>query len=186
MLPLRVRETQLGLKNTLSHGFSPLAGDLQLHPLLSFSKHLGYIVLVGSGTSADSFQNRLISNLREISTLDISRNTVQGSSQSILRRSVHHLGSDWGSVRRPSEKDNLGSLTLTSTNLVLEIVDSILTLVLWQLLQESVIVLAGGGLLYDNLGLLVVQGENDKLELLAQLQFVEGSQRLVSNSDTGG
>lgn len=123
--------------------------------------------LVGASASADSLQNRLISNLGEVCTLNIGSNTVQCSSQSILGRGVNHLGSDRCSVWRPSEEDNLRSLTFTSTNLVLKVVNGVLTLVLWQLLQEGVIAVVRGGLLDNDFGLLVVQAKDDELVLLA-------------------
>lgn len=165
---------------------TPTLRQGEVHGATSFvQKHvLCYVVLVGAGTSADSLQNRLVGNLREVGTLDVGGNTVQGSSQSVLGGGVHHLGSDWGGVWRPSEEHNLGSLALASTNLVLEVVHGVLTLVLRQLLQEGVVVLAGGGLLDNNLGFLVVQSEDDELEFLAQLQIVEGGQRLIGNSNS--
>lgn len=134
------------------------------------------IYLVRACSSADSLQNGLVSNLGEVSTLNVGSNTVQRSSQCVLRRGVHHLGSDWSSVRRPGEENNLGSLSFASANVVLKVVDGILALVFWQLLQESVVVFIAGGFLHDDFGFLVVQSENDELELLAQLQIVESGQ----------
>lgn len=121
------------------------------------------------GSSGDSVQNRFVGNLREVSTLDIGSNTVQGSSQGILGRSVHHLGSDWSGVWRPGEENNLRSLAFTSTNLVLEVVDGVFTFVFWQLFQEYIVVGFTGGFFDDNFCLAVVQGVDDELVLLAQL-----------------
>lgn len=103
---------------------------------------------------------------------------------SILGGGVHHLGSDWSSVWRPGEEDDLGSLTLASTNLVLEVVNGVLTFVLRQFLQEGVVGVVRGGLLNNNLGLLVVQTEDDKLVLLAELQVVKGTQGFVGDGNT--
>lgn len=143
-----------------------------------------YSYLVGAGGSGDLLQNGLVGNLREVSTLDVGRDTVQGSSQSVLGRGVHHLGSDGSGVWRPGDENNLVSLTFTSTDLVLKVVDGVLAVVLRQLLQESVVVRLGRGLLDNNLGLRVVQLVDDELVLLAQLQVVEGLQRFVSNGNT--
>lgn len=129
--------------------------------------HYTLETLVRAGTSADSLQNRLVSDLREVCTLNVGSNTVQCSSQSILGRGVDHLGSDRCSVWRPGEEDNLGSLTFTSTDLVLKVVNGVLALVLWQLFQEGVVAVIGRGLLNDNLSLLVVQAEDNELVLLA-------------------
>lgn len=143
-----------------------------------------YSYLVGAGGSGDLLQNGLVGNLREVSALDVGGDTVQGSSQSVLGRGVHHLGSDRSGVGRPGEENNLVSLTFTSTNLVLKVVDGVLAVVLRQLLQESVVVRLGRGLLNNDLGLRVVQLVDDELVLLAQLQVVEGLQRFVSNGNT--
>lgn len=140
--------------------------------------------LVGTSTSADSLQNRLVGDLGEVGTLNVGSNTIQCSSQSILGGGVHHLGSDWSSVWRPGEEDDLGSLTLASTNLVLEVVNGVLTFVLRQFLQEGVVGVVRGGLLNNNLGLLVVQTEDDKLVLLAELQVVKGTQGFVGDGNT--
>lgn len=135
--------------------------------------------------SGDLLQHRLVGHLREVGTLDISRNTVQGSSQSVLRRSVHHLRSDWGGVWRPSEEHNLVSLSLTITDLVLKVVDGVLALVFRQLLQKGIVLLIGGGLLHNNFSLVIVYLVDNELVLLAQLQVVEGLQGFVSNGNTG-
>lgn len=139
---------------------------------------------MGASSSGDSLQDGLVGNLGEVGALDVGGNTVQGSSQGILGGSIDHLGSNWGGVRRPGVEDDLVSLTFATANLVLKVVDGVLTVVFRQLLQESVVAVLGGGFLNDNFGLVVVQLVDDELVLLAQLQVVEGLQGFICNGNT--
>ena len=129
--------------------------------------------LVGACASGDLFQDGLVGDLGEVGALDVRGDTVQGSSQGVLGGGVHHLGSDGGGVWRPLEEDDLGSLALAGADLVLEVVDSVLAVVLRELLQEGVVGRVGGRVVDDNLGLVVVQLVDDVLVLLAQLEVVE-------------
>lgn len=45
----------------------------------------------------------LVGDFGEISSLDLGRDTVEGSAQGIFRRSVYHLLLDFGVVGRPAE-----------------------------------------------------------------------------------
>ena len=62
--------------------------------------HISYLM----GASTDLFMNGVIGNFRKVSTLNISSNTIQCSSQKSLGGSVNHLCSDWSGVWGPSEK----------------------------------------------------------------------------------
>lgn len=140
----------------------------------------GHLVVLGN-----LLEDSVVRHLREVGTLDLGSNTVKSSSESILGRGVHHLSSDWSGVWDPGEEDKLGSLTLTTGELVLEVVDSVESVVLWELTEEVVVVGRGGGLLDNDLCLSVVQAVEHELELLTELELVEGLKGLVSDDNTG-
>ncbi|KAH3658725.1 hypothetical protein OGATHE_006449 [Ogataea polymorpha] len=150
-------------------------GNLSIHQLWTLMETSG---------SADLLQNTLVCDLAEVGALDFGSNTVQGSSQGVLGRCVHHLGSDTGGVWRPLVENNLVSLAVALADLVLEVVDGVPTVVFRQVLDESVVGVFCGGGVDDDLGFGVIELVDDRLELLAELQVVESLQGLVGNSNT--
>ena len=139
--------------------------------------------LVGTSTAGDALQNALESDFAEISTLDLSRDTREGTAKSLLGRGVDHLASDGGGIRRPGEKDNLGALARVRS-VVLKVVDSVSAVVLRKITKEVVVGLGVRGLGDHNLGLSIVKREDNVLVRLLELQVVEGSKRLVVNGNT--
>lgn len=138
-----------------------------------------------SSTSRDSLKNGLVSNLREVSTLDLGGDTSKGSSKRVLGRSVDHLASHGGGIRRPGEEDKLGSLTLTVGDLVLKVVDGVSAVVLGELGEELVVSSTGSLLVDNNLSLGVVDLVDDIGGLLAELELVEGCEGRIVNGNTG-
>lgn len=138
-----------------------------------------------TSTSRNLLKDSLIRDLGEVSTLDISRNTVKRSSQGVLRRGINHLRLNWGCIWGPSKKNNLGSLTFTGLEFILKVIDSVKGIVLWELTEELVVVVRSGSLLNDNLSLSRVELIKDKLVLLTELEVIEGLKGFVSDDNTG-
>ncbi|KAH3663858.1 hypothetical protein OGAPHI_005261 [Ogataea philodendri] len=143
-----------------------------------------WFTLMRACCSGDLVKNALISDLAEVCSLDVGGNTVQGSSKSVLGGSVHHLGLDLGGVWGPLVKDNLVSLTFALADLVLKVVNGVFTVVFWQVLQERVVRVVGGGGVDNNFGVGVVQLVDDEFVLLAELEVVESLQCFIGNSNT--
>lgn len=91
---------------------------------------------------------------------------------------------DLGIIGRPGEEADLVPLALV-TLLVLEIVDGVTALGRWKLGNEVVVRGRGGGLCDDDLGVVLVEGVDDVLDLLAKLELLELSQALLRDCDTG-
>lgn len=138
-----------------------------------------------TGSSRNSLENRFVSNLGEVSTLDLGGDTGKSPSERVLGRGVDHLASDRSGIGRPGEEDKLGSLTLTAGDLVLKVVDGVSAVVLGQLAEEGVVRVGGSLLLDNNLGLGIVDLVNDEGDLLAELELVESLEGRVVNGNTG-
>lgn len=96
---------------------------------------------------------------------------------------TYNTYSDRSGIRRPDEEDNLRALSSIGS-LVLKVVNGVSAVVLRKLAQEVVVSRLLGGLGDNNLGLLVVQGVDDELVSLSQLQFIEDSESLVADGNT--
>jgi len=128
--------------------------------------------------------------------LDVGSKAVQGALDGLLGRAVHHAGVLRGIIRRPGDEGDLGARALAVLELVLDIEDgvaaadallalTVLALGVEQLLTEHVEVGLVGCLLDDNLLPVVADLVDDPLEVLAELQLVEGADTLGRDGDTG-
>jgi hypothetical protein len=101
-----------------------------------------------------------------------------------------------GIIRRPGNEGDLGTRALAVLELVLDVEDgvaaadallalAVLALGVEQLLAEHVEVGLVGCLLNDNLLPVVADLVDDPLEVLAELQLVEGADALGCDGDTG-
>lgn len=101
----------------------------------------------------DLLQDSIVGDLGQISTLDFSTNTDKLLSDSILAGSIQHLLLHLGRIRSPKQLENtkvlskavpdkeknLVALTFSSNLFILEIIDSIATVVLWEISDELVV-----------------------------------------------
>jgi hypothetical protein len=144
--------------------------------------------------------------------LDVGSKAVQGALDGLLGRAVHHAGLPLvststalparathvlrGIIRRPGNEGDLGTRALAVLELVLDVEDgvaaadallalAVLALGVEQLLAEHVEVGLVGCLLNDNLLPVVADLVDDPLEVLAELQLVEGADALGCDGDTG-
>lgn len=91
--------------------------------------------------------------------------------------------SNGGGVWGPSVKDNLGALSRV-TSIVFKVVNGISAVVFREVSKESIVRSIFGYLRNNNLGLGLVQGENDVFACLLQLQIVESKKSLIVNGNT--
>lgn len=121
--------------------------------------------------------------------LDIGGETVEGALDGFLGGRVHHTGVLCGIVRCPADKGDLAPRALTTVKLVLDIEDGIaatnallaaavLALGVEQLLAEHVKVCLLGRLLDNNLFPVVADLVDYPLDVLAELELVEGADAL--------
>jgi len=145
---------------------------------------------LSSKALADGLDDGVVLNVVRVVGLQLGGNAGEGTLESLLGRSVDHLGLDASVIGRPSNEYDLVSHTIARGEVVLEVVDGVAgTLALTaglvlgsgvdKLLTKGLPVLVCGCLLNNNL--LVVVGElvDDVLVLLAELQVIVGGDALL-------
>jgi len=74
---------------------------------------------------------------------------------------------------------------LTTILLIFEVVNSPSTLILWEIAEESVIIGLVARFLDDDLGISFVEVVDDVLELVTELEFLEGCETFIIDANTG-
>lgn len=149
-----------------------------------------------SKTLADGLEDGVVFDVISVVGLELGGNAGERSLESLLGRSVDHLGLDTGIIGGPGNEGDLVSDTIARGQAVLEVVNGVTgTLAngassalggsVDELLTEVLPVAVVGGVL-DN-DLLVVVGElvDNVLVLLVKLQVVESSYAVLGNGGSG-
>jgi hypothetical protein len=145
---------------------------------------------LSSKALADGLDDGIVLNVVRVVSLQLGGNAGEGTLESLLGRSVDHLGLDASVIGRPSNEGDLVSHTIARGEVVLEVVDGVAgTLALAaglvlgsgvdKLLTEGLPVLVCGCLLNNNLLEVVGELVDDVLVLLAELQVIVGGDALL-------
>jgi hypothetical protein len=145
---------------------------------------------LSSKALADGLDDGIVLNVVRVVGLQLGGNAGEGTLESLLGRSVDHLGLDASVIGRPSNEGDLVSHTIARGEVVLEVVDGVAgTLALAaglvlgsgvdKLLTEGLPVLVCGCLLNNNLLEVVGELVDDVLVLLAELQVIVGGDALL-------
>jgi len=131
--------------------------------------------------AGDLFQHTLVGNFVVVGCLNFCGDAHEGSSQCFFGRGEQHLVLNLGGIGRPSvEGDLVPPATLM---LVVKVVNSPSTLILWEMTEESVVV-AVPALLDDDFGVFIVEVIDDVLVLVTELEILVGGDTRLGCGDT--
>lgn len=137
------------------------------------------------GGAADLVEDGFVADFGKVSALNLGRDTYERLPESIFGGSENHLLLDLGIIRRPGVEADLVPLALVAL-LVLEVVNGV-TAFGGRKLGDKVVVRRRIRLVLDNdLGESVVEGEDDVLGLLSELELLELRKAVLRDLDTRG
>lgn len=136
--------------------------------------------------SGGLFEEDILGDFGEVSSLDLGMDTIKTTTDSLLGRRKDHLVLDRGIIGGPNNKTQLVPHAFTTGQSELKVVHSPSAVLLGKLSHKAVKVLVLRGLENDDGSLVLRETIDDIGELLASLELLELFETFLGRLDTGG